>query len=78
MALGKDTMTDEQRKSVALEYLKAFDNAGVTSTSGSILDLFARSVSSGSASRQPVVVPTRRMRSSSHSRPAPGADDGCA
>jgi len=24
-------MTDEQRKSVALEYLKAFDNKGVTS-----------------------------------------------
>src|SRR4029077_2487777 len=34
-------MTDEQRKSVALEYLKAFDNAGVTSSGGSILDLFA-------------------------------------
>lgn len=34
-------MTDEQRKSVALEYLKAFDQAGVTSTGGSILDLFA-------------------------------------
>ena len=27
-------MTDEQRKSVALEYLKAFDNGGVTSTGG--------------------------------------------
>src|SRR4051794_37589152 len=34
-------MTDEQRKSVALEYLKAFDNAGTTSDGGSILDLFA-------------------------------------
>src|SRR4051794_25013368 len=34
-------MTDEQRKSVALEYLKAFDNAGTTSAGGSILDLFA-------------------------------------
>jgi len=34
-------MTDEQRKSVALEYLKAFDKAGVTSSGGSILDLFA-------------------------------------
>jgi hypothetical protein len=34
-------MTDEQRKSVALEYLKAFDNKGVTSNGGSILDLFA-------------------------------------
>ncbi len=41
MALAKETMTDEQRKSVALEYLKAFDNGGVTSTGGSILDLFA-------------------------------------
>jgi hypothetical protein len=34
-------MTDEQRKSVALEYLKALDAGGVTSTGGSILDLFA-------------------------------------
>ena len=34
-------MTDEQRKSVAIEYLKAFDNKGVTSSGGSILDLFA-------------------------------------
>src|SRR3982751_2849457 len=34
-------MTEEQRKSVALEYLKAFDNGGVTSTGASILDLFA-------------------------------------
>ena len=41
MAITKGTMTDEQRKSVALEYLKAFDNAGVTSSGGSILDLFA-------------------------------------
>ena len=41
MAIAEQTMTDEQRKSVALEYLKAFDNAGVTSTGGSILDLFA-------------------------------------
>src|SRR4051812_38610333 len=41
MALAKETMTDEQRKSVALEYLKAFDNGGVTSTGDSILDLFA-------------------------------------
>jgi len=41
MALTKQSMTDEQRKSVALEYLKAFDNGGVTSTGGSILDLFA-------------------------------------
>ena len=41
MALTSQTMTDEQRKSVAIEYLKAFDNGGVTSTGGSILDLFA-------------------------------------
>jgi hypothetical protein len=41
MALSRLAMTDEQRKSVALEYLKAFDNKGVTSTGGSILDLFA-------------------------------------
>src|SRR5438128_2521846 len=41
MALSKEGMTDEQRKSVALEYLKAFDNGGVTSTGGSIMDLFA-------------------------------------
>jgi hypothetical protein len=41
MAITMQTMTDEQRKSVALEYLKAFDNGGVTSTGGSILDLFA-------------------------------------
>jgi len=34
-------MTDEQRRAVALEYLKAFDNGGVTSSGGSILDLFA-------------------------------------
>jgi hypothetical protein len=36
-----DPMHDEQRKSVALEYLKALDNGGVTSSGGSILDLFA-------------------------------------
>jgi hypothetical protein len=41
MALTTQTMTDEQRKSVALEYLKAFDNGGITSTGGSILDMFA-------------------------------------
>ena len=41
MAITTQTMTDEQRKSVALEYLKAFDNGGTTSTGGSILDLFA-------------------------------------
>ena len=41
MAVSRLTMTDEQRKTVALEYLKAFDNKGVTSTGGSIMDLFA-------------------------------------
>ena len=41
MALTTQTMTDEQRKSVAIEYLKAFDNGGTTSSGGSILDLFA-------------------------------------
>jgi hypothetical protein len=41
MAVATQTMTDEQRKSVALEYLKAFDNGGTTSTGGSILELFA-------------------------------------
>lgn len=41
MALTTQVMTDEQRKSVALEYLKAFDNGGTTSTGASILDLFA-------------------------------------
>ena len=34
-------MTDEQRKQVVLEYLKGLDNGGVTSSGGSILDLFA-------------------------------------
>jgi hypothetical protein len=41
VAVTKGTMTDEQRKSVALEYLKAFDNGGVTSTGDSILELFS-------------------------------------
>jgi hypothetical protein len=41
MALTRETMTDEQRKSVALEYLKALDNGGSTTSGGSILDLFA-------------------------------------
>jgi hypothetical protein len=34
-------MTDEQRKAVALDYLKALDNGGTTSSGGSIFDLFA-------------------------------------
>src|SRR5919108_2509802 len=41
MALTRQMMTDEQRKSVVLDYLKAFDNAGVIPTGGGILDLFA-------------------------------------
>jgi hypothetical protein len=41
VAVAVLTMTDEQRKSVALEYLKAFDNGGVTSSGTSILELFA-------------------------------------
>ena len=41
MAISTETMTDEQRKSVALEYLKGFDNGGVISTGESILELFA-------------------------------------
>ena len=36
MAITRGSMTDEQRKSIALEYLKAFDNKGVTSSGGSI------------------------------------------
>ena len=40
MSLDRSVMTDEQRKSVALEYLSAFDHGGVTSSGGSILDLF--------------------------------------
>lgn len=39
--ITKGTMTDEQRKSVAVEYLRAFDNGGTTSTGASIFDLFA-------------------------------------
>lgn len=38
MSITKSTMTDEQRKSVALEYLRAFD-IGETSDGGSIMDL---------------------------------------
>ena len=41
MAIATQTMTDEQRKSVALEYLKAFDHGGTTSSGVSILELFA-------------------------------------
>lgn len=41
MTITTGAMTDEQRKSVAIEYLKAFDNAGVTPAGESIVDLFA-------------------------------------
>jgi hypothetical protein len=41
MALSIQSMTDEQRKSVVLEFLKAIDHGGTTSTGGSIVDLFA-------------------------------------
>lgn len=34
MSLDRSVMTDEQRKSVALEYLSAFDHGGVTSSRG--------------------------------------------
>ena len=40
MALCRETMTDEQRKSVALEYFKALDGGGITSDGGSLFDLF--------------------------------------
>src|SRR5437870_7451966 len=38
MAITTQTMTDEQRKSVALEYLKAFDHGGTTETRRSLLE----------------------------------------
>ena len=41
MAATREQMTDEDRKALVVEYLKAFDRAGVTSDGGSILDLFA-------------------------------------
>lgn len=40
MAIAKP-MTDTERKALALEYLRAFDNGGVTESGGSILELFA-------------------------------------
>lgn len=40
MALTRLNMTDEQRKSVALEYFKALDNGGVTSSGSSMFELF--------------------------------------
>jgi ketosteroid isomerase-like protein len=41
MDITRQTMTDEDRKSLVVQYLKAFDRAGVTEDGGSILDLFA-------------------------------------
>src|SRR5215204_847554 len=41
MSSTRQTMTDEDRKSLVVQYLKAFDRAGVTEDGGSILDLFA-------------------------------------
>ena len=35
-------MSDDERKAVAIDYLKAFDNGGVRESGGSILELFAR------------------------------------
>lgn len=40
MALTMQTMTDEQRKAVALEYFKALDKGGVTSDGHSMFTLF--------------------------------------
>lgn len=41
MCIARQTMTDDQRKSVVIEYLKAFDRGGTTSNGGKLLDLFA-------------------------------------
>ena len=41
MTATTEPMTDEDRKALVVEYLKAFDRAGVTEDGGSILDLFA-------------------------------------
>ena len=51
MAIARQTMTDEQRKSVALEYLKAFDNGGVTSTGDSTGSPGRDSPSAGGSAR---------------------------
>lgn len=40
MALTRQIMSDEQRKSVALEYFKSMDNGGVTSEGHSMFTLF--------------------------------------
>ena len=41
VTVTRHTMTDEQRKSVALAYLKAFDRGGKTADGTPLLDLFA-------------------------------------
>lgn len=41
MTISIETMTDEQRKSVIVEYLQANDRGGTTSTGESMIDLFA-------------------------------------
>ena len=41
MTISRQSMTDEQRKSVALEYFKALDAGGTTVDGVSIFDLFA-------------------------------------
>ena len=41
MAIARQSMTDEQRKSVVLEYLKAIDRGDPITGEGSLLDLFA-------------------------------------
>src|SRR5918998_6239011 len=40
MTIVTGTMTDEQRKSVALEYLRAFDNGGGTYAGGGACGVF--------------------------------------
>ena len=40
MAITRQTMSDEQRKSVALEYFKSMDNGGVTADGQSMFTLF--------------------------------------
>ena len=39
--MAASPMTDDERKAVALDYLKAFDRGGVRESGGSILELFA-------------------------------------
>ena len=41
MTLSTQTMTDEQRKALILEYFNTFDRGGIRSTGEPILSLFA-------------------------------------